>query len=53
LDLTLSNAINSLVKCDLYDETFGSDHRAPASEWSLCVERKRTPQARKSYERTN
>jgi len=53
LDLTLSNVPGSLIKCDLYDDNSGSDHRATASEWQIHVGRRRTQPARKAFERAN
>jgi Endonuclease-reverse transcriptase len=38
IDLILSNTIQNLVKYELYDDNFESDHRAIYSEWDTVVE---------------
>lgn len=53
LDLTLSNFPGSLIKCGLYDDNFGSDPRATASEWQIHVGRRDTQPARKAFEKAN
>jgi Endonuclease-reverse transcriptase len=38
IDIILSNTIQNLVKYELYDDNFESDHRAIYSEWDTVVE---------------
>ncbi|EAL88790.1 uncharacterized protein AFUA_6G09380 [Aspergillus fumigatus Af293] len=35
IDLAVTNCATKLIKCHLYHENYGSDHRAAYSEWSL------------------
>jgi hypothetical protein len=37
------------MKCHLYHEVYGSDHRATYSEWNLRAQCKPIPKARKAY----
>jgi ribonuclease HI len=53
LDLTLSNIVNQFTKCELYPQSYGSDHRALYSEWNLEVETKAGRPLRKMYDRTD
>ena len=36
--LTLTNEPQRLVKCALYHENYGSDHRGTLSEWDMWLE---------------
>jgi hypothetical protein len=51
IDQTVTNRPELLVKCHLYHENYGSDHRATYSEWSLRAPRQPTGEARKAYDR--
>lgn len=42
-----------LIKCHLYHENYGSDHRATYSEWSLQAHRNASATPKKAYERAN
>jgi ribonuclease HI len=53
IDQTVSDRPDLLIKCHLYHENYGSDHRATYSEWSLKPHRKPTTKTRKAYERAN
>ena len=53
IDQTVTDRPDRLVKCHLYHENYGSDHRATYSEWSLRTERKPTAAARKAYNRAD
>ena len=53
IDLTLTNARENLVKCELYEDNFGSDHRATCSEWKMTLEHRPRPQSRKAYARAD
>ena len=52
LDLTLSNMPERLLKCHLYGESFGSDHRGIVSEWDLQPELRQERQPRPQLKRT-
>ena len=53
IDQTVTSRPDLLVKCQLYHENYGSDHRATYSEWSLRAQCKSTAQARKAYDRAD
>jgi hypothetical protein len=53
LDLTLTNVPEQVLKCHLYEESFGSDHRAIISEWNIQPELRRDTPPRLQYERTD
>ncbi|KAI3033203.1 hypothetical protein CBS76997_11321 [Aspergillus niger] len=53
LDLTLTNDMTRLIKCQLYHDHYGSDHRGTYSEWSLQPEQTRKPKPRRAYDRAD
>ena len=53
IDQTLTDKPDLLVKCQLYHENYGSDHRATYSEWNIQAQRRPSAIDRKSYERAN
>lgn len=53
IDLTLTNEPPRLVKCELYHENYGSDHRGTLSEWDMQLERRPETQPRRAYERAD
>ncbi|CAG8218568.1 unnamed protein product [Penicillium salamii] len=53
IDQTVTDSPGLLVKCHLYHENYGSDHRATYSEWSLQPQTKPSAKARKAYERAD
>ena len=53
LDLTLSNIPTQLLKCQIYPESYGSDHRATYSEWDLSPRRREQAPARRLYQNTD
>jgi hypothetical protein len=53
IDLTVTDQPGLLIKCHLYHENYGSDHRATYSEWSLKPYHKPTAKTRKAYERAD
>ncbi|KAJ5346168.1 hypothetical protein N7452_004172 [Penicillium brevicompactum] len=53
IDQTVTDPPELLIKCHLYHENYGSDHRATYSEWNLQTHSKRTTQTRKAYERVD
>ncbi|CEJ55656.1 hypothetical protein PMG11_01904 [Penicillium brasilianum] len=53
IDQTVTDSPDLLVKCHLYHENYGSDHRATYSEWNLQPQTKPRTKARKAYERAN
>ncbi|CAG8891920.1 unnamed protein product [Penicillium nalgiovense] len=53
IDQTVTDNPGLLVKCHLYHENYGSDHRATYSEWSLQPQSKPSTKARKAYERAD
>jgi hypothetical protein len=50
-DLTLTNDMTRLIKCQLYHDHYGSDHRGTYSEWSLQPEQARKPKPKRAYDR--
>ena len=53
IDQTVTNRPDLLVKCHLYHENYGSDHRATYSEWDLRSQRQPAAKARKAYDRAD
>jgi hypothetical protein len=53
IDQTVTNRPDLLVKCHLYHENYGSDHRATYSEWSLRNQRNPTTNKKKAYDRAD
>ncbi|KAJ5215275.1 uncharacterized protein N7498_001682 [Penicillium cinerascens] len=53
IDQTVTNRPDLLVKCHLYHDNYGSDHRAIYSAWSLRTRRNSTAKARKAYDRAD
>ncbi|KAI3094034.1 hypothetical protein CBS147333_10045 [Penicillium roqueforti] len=53
IDQTVTDNPDLLVKCHLYHENYGSDHRATYSEWNLQARSKSTTKARKVYDRAD
>ncbi|KAJ5646736.1 hypothetical protein N7490_003108 [Penicillium lividum] len=50
IDQTVTDCPDSLVKCHLYHENYGSDHRATYSEWNIQTQRN-SIRKRKAYTR--
>ncbi|OGE46890.1 hypothetical protein PENARI_c093G11063, partial [Penicillium arizonense] len=53
IDQTVTNRPDLLVKCHLYHENYGSDHRATYSEWNLRSQRQPAAKAKKAYDRAD
>lgn len=53
IDQTVTNRPSMLIKCHLYHENYGSDHRATYSEWNLRPQRQPTTKAKKAYDRAD
>ncbi|EED11824.1 reverse transcriptase, putative [Talaromyces stipitatus ATCC 10500] len=53
LDLTLTNDPAKLMKCQLYRDNYGSDHRGTYSEWDLRPERNENPKPKRAYDRAD
>jgi ribonuclease HI len=53
IDQTVTDRPDLLIKCHLYHENYGSDHRATYSEWSLKPYHKPNAKTRKAYERAD
>lgn len=53
IDQTVTDRLDLLIKCHLYHENYGSDHRATYSEWNLQAHRNINATPRKAYERAN
>ena len=53
LDLTLTNDTTKLIKCQLYHNNYGSDHRGTCSEWDLQPDHNKAPKAKRAYDRTD
>lgn len=51
IDLTVTDRRERLIKCHLYHDNYGSDHRATFSEWSLKPDRVTDRKPRRAYER--
>lgn len=53
LDLTLTNDPAKLMKCQLYQDNYDSDHRGTYSEWDLRPERNENPKPKRAYDRAD
>jgi hypothetical protein len=53
LDLTLTDMPENVLKCHLYHDNYGSDHRATYSEWNIRLTSNPEPGPRKLYEKTD
>lgn len=53
IDLTVTDSPERLVRCHLYHEHYGSDHRATYSEWSLHPELKPDPKPKRNFDRAD
>jgi hypothetical protein len=53
IDQTVTDQPNLLIKCHLYHDNYGSDHRATYSEWSLRMRLNSTAKTRKAYDRAD
>lgn len=53
IDQTVTDRPDLLVKCHLYHENYGSDHRATYSEWNLKAQCEPAAKARKAYDRAD
>jgi hypothetical protein len=53
IDQTVTDRPDLLIKCHLYHENYGSDHRATYSEWNLRTLRDAAVKARKAYDRAD
>ncbi|KAI2734534.1 hypothetical protein DTO013E5_9920 [Penicillium roqueforti] len=53
IDQTVTNRPELLIKCHLYHENYGSDHRATYSEWNLSPRRQPAAKAKKAYDRAD
>ncbi|KAJ8147384.1 hypothetical protein LV165_008823 [Aspergillus fumigatus] len=53
LDLTLTNNPTKLIKCHLYHDHYGSDHRGTFSEWNLQPERNIDSKPKRAYDKAN
>ena len=53
IDLTVTDSPERLIKCHLYHDHYGSDHRATYSEWSLYPERTVNRKPRRAFERAD
>ncbi|KAF7118717.1 hypothetical protein CNMCM5793_008337 [Aspergillus hiratsukae] len=53
IDQTVSDRPDLLIRCHLYHDNYGSDHRATYSEWSLKARHGPIAKTRKAYERAD
>ncbi|KAJ5839473.1 uncharacterized protein N7525_004661 [Penicillium rubens] len=53
IDQTVTNRPELLIKCHLYHENYGSDHRVTYSEWNLSPRRQPAAKAKKAYDRAD
>ena len=51
IDQTVTNRPDLLIKCHLYHDNYGSDHRATYSEWNLQAQYRPATKARKAFDR--
>lgn len=51
IDQTVTNRPDLLIKCHLYHENYGSDHRATYSEWNLQAQYKPATKLKKAFDR--
>jgi hypothetical protein len=51
IDQTVTNRPDLLIKCHLYHDNYGSDHRATYSEWNLQAQCRPATKARKAFDR--
>jgi hypothetical protein len=49
----VTNSPDLLIKCHLYHDNYGSDHRGTYSEWYLQAQRNLTAKPRKAYDRAD
>jgi Endonuclease-reverse transcriptase len=53
LDLTLTDAPERIIKCHLYHDNYGSDHRGTYSEWNLQPGQAPTRELRLAFDRAD
>ncbi|KAI2756346.1 hypothetical protein DTO006G1_7986 [Penicillium roqueforti] len=53
IDQTVTDRPDLLIKCHLYHDNYGSDHRATYSEWNLQAQRRPAAKAKKAYDRAD
>ncbi|THC87303.1 hypothetical protein EYZ11_013252 [Aspergillus tanneri] len=53
IDQTVTNRPDLLIKCHLYHDNYGSDHRATYSGWNLRTQRKPPGKAKKAFDRAD
>ncbi|OGE46826.1 hypothetical protein PENARI_c103G02020, partial [Penicillium arizonense] len=50
---TVTDRLDLLLKCHLYHDNYGSDHRATFSEWILDTKRNTNAKPRKAFDRVD
>jgi hypothetical protein len=53
IDQTVTDRLDLLLKCHLYHDNYGSDHRATFSEWILKTKRNTNAKPRKAFDRAD
>jgi hypothetical protein len=53
IDLTVTDSPRRLLKCHLYHDHYGSDHRATYSVWALYPDHRAEPKPKRVYERAD
>jgi ribonuclease HI len=53
IDLTVTDSPGRLIRCRLYHDHYGSDHRATYSEWSLHPELKPDSKLKRNFDRAD
>lgn len=53
IDLTVTDSVERLIRCNLYHDNYGSDHRGVYSEWSLQPQYRPDPKPRRAYDRAD
>ncbi|GAA93315.1 reverse transcriptase, partial [Aspergillus luchuensis IFO 4308] len=53
IDLTVTDDSARLIRCQLYHDNYGSDHRGTLSEWDLQPRRNKPSIPKRAYDRAN
>ncbi|KAI3015386.1 hypothetical protein CBS147347_11193 [Aspergillus niger] len=53
IDLTVTDDPARLIRCQLYHDNYGSDHRGTLSEWDLQPRRNKPSNPKRAYDRAN
>lgn len=53
IDLMLTDAPERIIRCRIYNDNYGSDHRGTYCEWDLSPRRTAVDRPRRNYDRTD